>query len=260
VLLSRAVSAQSGAPDSLGSGIRGTVVSVAGGSPIAGVSVALAEANRTTTTTASGTFQLLGVRPGVYTLTVRRLGFGVSRSRIWIERGQVIDADIELIPQDGQQLAPVIVQADSAVHGSLERVQARMHARAGGTFFLQKTLDSARGTNVIDLLSRRASGVSMIRYPATGALLLASSRGVTSIVNVPRADPLDPRSPRACFCQVYLDGVRLYAPIGKVAPPDLSKYDAAAFAAIEFYPGPATTPQEYSGDGAMCGTLLLWSR
>ncbi len=42
--------------------------------------------------------------------------------------------------------------------------------------------------------------------------------------------------------------------------PDLSKYDAGGLEAVEFYPGPATTPPEFSGDGAVCGTLLLWTR
>ena len=81
-----------------------------------------------------------------------------------------------------------------------------------------------------------------------------------SILKVPRADPLDPTSPAACFCQVYLDGIRIYSPTGASPAPDLRQYDAGGLEAVEYYPGPATTPLEYGGDGAACGTLLLWTR
>jgi hypothetical protein len=76
----------------------------------------------------------------------------------------------------------------------------------------------------------------------------------------PSADPFDASSPKGCFCQVYVDGIRVFVPNGNTAAPDLSQYDAGTLEAVEYYAGPATTPLEYGGDGAACGTLLLWTR
>jgi hypothetical protein len=89
---------------------------------------------------------------------------------------------------------------------------------------------------VSDVLHKRARGARMVTWPAKGAILLASTRGAASIVKFPRADPFDASSPKGCFCQVYVDGIRLYPPNGNSAAPDLSHYDAGPLEAVESIP------------------------
>jgi hypothetical protein len=212
------------------------------------------------TTTGSGGYQILGIAAGTYVLTVRKIGFDPINVRITLRANQVIDADVELETARVQQLEGVTVRADSTLHGPMVQIAGRMRSSAGGVFLLRAELDSARGRPVSDLLRKRARGAHMVNYASKGAILLATARGANSILKMPQAEPGNPSSPMGCFCQVYLDGVRIYSPTGQSPAPDLQQYDAGTLEAVEYYPGPATTPLEYGGDGAACGTLLLWTR
>jgi hypothetical protein len=252
--------AQAAAPNAPTAGINGMVITSLGRKPLEGAVVSLTEAKRSVTTTSSGAYQILGVAPGSYALTVRKLGFDPINVRITLQASQVVDADMELEAATVQRLEGVTVRADSTLRGPMVQIANRMRYNAGGNFMLRAELDSARGRPVSDLLRKRARGAHLIFYASKGAMLLATSRGMISIEKVPRAEPGNPSSPIGCFCQVYLDGVRIYSPTGMSPAPDLGQYDAGSLEAVEYYPGPSTTPLEYGGDGAACGTLLLWTR
>ena len=254
----RSVAAQA-ASETPVAGIRGTVMERAGGAPIDGAVVTLAEASRSATSGRSGAFEMLGVAPGSYALSVRRLGFRPIAVRITIRAGEIIDADMELEAQ-AQAIEGITVRADSTLHGPMVQVANRMHSGGGGTYLLRAQLDSARGRPVSELLRARARGAHMVDWSAKGAVLIATARGVPGGKR-PKADPFDPLSPTGCFCQVYIDGIRVYSPTGGYSTtPDLRQFDAGILEAVEFYPGPAVTPPEFGGDAAMCGTLLLWTR
>jgi hypothetical protein len=255
VLVARAAGAQQGV-----TGIAGAVITSAGRVRVEGAVVSLIEARRSVTTTATGEYQLLGIAPGTYTLSVRKIGFGPIDARITLQAGQVVDADMELEVAKVQRLEGVTVRADSTLRGPMLQITERMKYNAGATFILRPQLDSARGRPVSELLRTRARGAHMVEWSAKGATLLATARGPASIMKFPQADAMDPTSPKGCFCQVYLDGIRIYTPNGNSPAPDLRQYDAGGLEAVEYYPGPATTPPEYGGEGASCGTLLLWTR
>jgi hypothetical protein len=227
--------------------------------PIADVEVTLVELQRAVHTDTSGAYRFANLPAGTYTIAARRMGYDGARARVVLQAGATLAVDIELAPI-AQRLEGVTVRADSAHTGLRFRIEQR--AIAGGALFFQETLDSARGTTVAMLLGTRARGAHLVKYGRTGALLVASSRGFSSISRkLPKADPSDATSPQGCFSQVYLDGVQLYSPGSDNQPvPDLGQFDAASLEAVEFYPGPATTPVEYGGTGAQCGTILLWSR
>jgi hypothetical protein len=226
--------------------------------PIGDVEITLVEAQRTAITDAAGSYRIADVLPGTYTLSARRLGYDGVRARVELRAGATLAADIELKPL-AQQLERVVVRTDSARTGLRHLIEARNVG--GAALFFRETLDSARGTSVADLVSRKARGVHLIRYSRTGGLLVASTRGAMSISRkLPMADPTDMTSPRACYAQIFLDGIRIYDPGSDFAVPDLSKFDAASLEALEVYPGPATTPAEYGGTGAQCGTVALWTR
>ncbi len=68
-----------------------------------------------------------------------------------------------------------------------------------------------------------------------------------------------------CYMQVFVDGNRVYAPDanggpGPHPPPDLSQILARDIVGVEVYRGAAETPLQFSGLGAACGTLVLWTR
>ncbi|MEO8334950.1 MAG: hypothetical protein ABI664_08260 [bacterium] len=47
---------------------------------------------------------------------------------------------------------------------------------------------------------------------------------------------------------------------GLVNRPDFNRFAVGEYAAVEFYPGDASLPLQYSNRGSDCGTLLLWTR
>jgi hypothetical protein len=139
-------------------------------------------------------------------------------------------------------------------------MEHRRSIHAGGTFITGAELDSAAGRSLPALLARKLPGAQITSYGRTGGALLSSGRGRTSGRQMPLADPIDPRSPRACYAQVYLDGMRIYSIKYGQAVPDLRDFPPESLAAVEYYAGDAQTPSEFAGEGAMCGTIVLWSK
>lgn len=69
-----------------------------------------------------------------------------------------------------------------------------------------------------------------------------------------------PPWPPACYMAVYLDGIRVWSPgSGFPSPYDLNQHSVASLEGIEVYTG-ADTPTQFSGTGAECGTIVLWTR
>ncbi|MDB4906062.1 MAG: hypothetical protein JWO05_846 [Gemmatimonadetes bacterium] len=251
--------AQSGSVSAGLASFAGSVLAEGTRERLDGATVTLVELDRSTTSDAKGAFFLSGLPTGDYHLVVHRLGFDPLRVRVRLEADHRLEADIELTRNAPVVLDPL--QVNAAVDRQLGDI-LRRRATAQGTVFLRDELDSLRGTSVGELLRREAKGAKLIRYARTGALLVATGRGMGTISLLPLADPNDSRSPRACFAQVIVDGVRIYAPdaVNRFAVPNLDQYDAATLEAVEFYAGPATTPPEFVGAGAQCGTLMLWTR
>jgi hypothetical protein len=221
----------------------------------------LAGTDHAVVSTAGGEFTLAGLPPGRRQLNVHKLGFAPIEAWIDLAPSRTLFVDLELLATRSlARLDTVRVRAESVHVGTMKGVYERKATSAGGVFILGAELDSARGTLLPMLIAKRVRGTKIITYEANSALLLASGRGITSLTKLPRADPQSPSSPAACYSAIYLDGVRLYSPGDGIPVPDLSRYDIGSLAAVEFYPGPATTPLEYGGTGANCGTLLLWTK
>ncbi|MEP6989674.1 MAG: carboxypeptidase regulatory-like domain-containing protein [bacterium] len=226
---------------------------------LAGATVTLVEANRVATTDQQGAFRFDGLASGDIHLVVQKMGYRPLRTVVHMDSTRRLDAELELERLLPSELAPVVVEA-TPDRQTIDILRRR--ASGQGTFFLRDVLDSLQGVSVGELLREKGRGAKMIRYTRTGALLLASGRGFGTISLLPLADPHDSRSPRACYAQVVVDGIRIYAPdaVNQFAPPDLDQFDSARLDAVEFYAGPASTPAEFAGVGAQCGTLVLWTR
>jgi hypothetical protein len=254
--------AKTGAQAPSAQGVSGTVVADAGGRPLARATVVLREIGRTTDTDSLGAFRLLDVPAGTYTLVAQHLGFGVASARVSVDAGKVLDVEIAMIVAVAQELPGVRVTADSQRWGKLAAFERRRQAQTGGKFLQQAELDSAKGRVLSEVLQSKLVSATIVLYPRTGAELVASRRGMGTVTQLPRADPFDNGSPTACFSQVFLDGVQIYAPaVNTTSPvPDMRRIRPETLAAVEYYSGPAVTPPEFGGTGAACGTIVLWTR
>lgn len=254
------VFAQSTSPDSLRTAMRGIVITAIGDHSVEGAVVTLVEASLSVTTDKAGAYQFAGIVPGTYTVRVRKMGYSPLDARITISANATLEADLELEQALAQPLPEVSVRASPVRSDLTGGLADRMRFNANGIFLVGAQLDSARGTPLYELLLRRVRGVNIVSYVQTNQHLLATGRGLTSLTQVPKADPRDRKSPSACYSQIWLDGVRIYAPGENQVVPDLGAFDVGALQAIEFYSGPSSTPAQFGGSGAACGTLLIWTR
>ena len=63
-----------------------------------------------------------------------------------------------------------------------------------------------------------------------------------------------------CPMQIVLDGLSIYKPGAAGSPPSIDLWSVVNLDAIEVYRGASTTPVQYAGKGAGCGTVVLWTR
>jgi hypothetical protein len=242
--------------------VAGTVTVMGSDRPLAGVSILIDELQHTATSDSAGRFRIIGVPAGDRTLTARRIGFGSVTARIAVTAGSEVGVDVELQASTVQQLGEVKVTADSQRFvGRLAGMEHRRSINAGGTFITSAELDSMADRSLPYVLARKLSGAQLTMNGRNGAMLLSSGRGRTSGRTLPPADPYDPKSPRGCWAQVYLDGVRIYSiKHGGMPVPDLRDYRVETLSAIEYYAGEAQTPSEFAGEGAACGTIVIWTK
>jgi hypothetical protein len=196
-------------------------------------------------------------------LTFRRIGYESASVRIAVGAGGEVTADVDLNPSVPAQLEEVHVVAESPPRGKLAGMEHRRSIQAGGTFITSVELDSAAsaGRSLPFVLARKLPGAQITLYGRTGGALLSSGRGRMSGRQLPPADPVDPKSPRGCWAQVYLDGMRIYTTkYGGMAVPDLRDIPVESLAGVEYYAGDAQTPSEFAGEGAVCGTIVFWTK
>ena len=253
---------QAGAQERLGT-IAGVVTVMGSDRPISGATATLEESRHGATSDSTGRYRIVGVPPGEYVLTVRRIGFESVSARITMGAGTEVSADVDLNPSAPVQLERVNVVAEAQPRGKLAAMEHRRSIQAGGTFITSVELDSAvaAGRTLPFLLARKLPGAQFTMYARTGGALLSSGRGRTSGRALPPADPVDPKSPRACWAQVYLDGMRIYSTKNAgMAVPDLRDIPLESLAGVEYYAGDAQTPSEFAGEGAVCGTIVFWTK
>ena len=249
-----------GAPLSLG--VSGIVVSEPDSVPIESAVVTLRGVSRNAITDSKGVFRFLGVPSGIYQLTVQRIGFGPATATVTLDTLRMLDVEISLPRSAPHTLAEVRVLATARPLGKLVAFEQRRLSGNPGVFLQQSALEAEAGRQLSDVVRLRLTSARIILYRRTGAELIASGRGMGSITQHPRADPAYINSPTACFAQVFLDGVRIYAPSvsSPIGPPDLRRMRPETLMALEFYSGGAATPAEFGGLDTSCGTLVLWTR
>ncbi len=236
--------------------LRGHVVDTTG-ADLAGVDVIVAEAGRRATTDSRGRYTVTDVPSGRFEIVFRRLGYApFMMFRSFMGDTGTTVVDIQLAAE-----AVVLPEVETKARGPAEvPVKLREWARrrefnVGGKFWddsLLRTLEHRRLPEVLQGIS----GVRIIR--GMGKRFLATGGGRAG--SGPRSSggrPIDPRLPKACYAEIYLDGVRLgFA--GE--PPNLDDMPIHQIAAIELYRSLSEMPVEFGGRGSECGVLAIWTR
>jgi hypothetical protein len=189
----------------------------------------------------------LGRIPAGYrTVAVRRLGYAPLSTRLLFSGSDTLEADFQLEEQ-AKTLAPVAITSTADTYGLNSEFLRRRSVSAGGTFLTRKDFEKDDAQPLGDILAARIPNANIVFDPRTGRRSLASRRlaGMSKV----------------CYSQVILDGIRIFAPPADMTqPPDIDSFLPEHVAAIEYYPGPATTPPEFGGTGASCATIVIWSR
>ena len=244
--------------------IVGTVTDSAG-APLAGVELTLAAADsdRMRVSDEQGRFAPIAVPRGAdtaHTVSARKLGYGFARQSVSLGDVDTLTLEIVLPKLRGVTvLAPVTV-LDRKVPSYLAHFER--NRRSYGFFLTPEQMRAfPRDAALGDVVAARWPGAAVTRY--LGNVWMQQKRGVTGDpIHTTPGDPADQYSPRGCWTQLIVDGVRVYSARfnrGDKAP-DLNFYRAGHVAAVEFYPNATTTPPEYGGAMADCGTLVIWTR
>jgi hypothetical protein len=165
------------------------------GAPLAGVQVTAVDVDtdvrRMTVTTESGRFRLLGLDPGHYTVTVRRVGYSPARQRVHLVVGQSARISFVIEPQ------PVTLDA---VHVEAESPAAELRRSSVSFPVLEQEIRELpfNSRNVMELAAV-APGIRAFR-----ALPRPQGRSVTAL-------PSAGAFPEGGFTNLYVDGVSMKA-------------------------------------------------
>lgn len=193
-------------------------------------------------TSDDGAFIFNSVAPGVYAISVLRVGYATSRDTLTVGGEDTTRVQIVL---RAVELDTVRVAATNSRIAAFEE----RRLRGGGYYVSRAELERAGGKNMGDVL-RRVPGLR-IMTDGTG-------RGELYAVNARGAITLRGANPK-CYVQVYIDDVPVFSG-GPQPPYNLKQLTAEEVEAIEFYQGGASVPAQYNRTGSACGVLLLWTR
>ncbi len=215
---------------------------------LAGVEIRAPALSRSWYTGVDGSVDLSSLGDSTSALIVRSIGYAPQIVQ-WTGRGvEGVSGDV-VLERSVTTLSEVSVNA--AAFGS-SRMRSFEERRARGTgFFMDREQLAKREGSPLSSVMATASGMRVERS-RDGRVYLAATRS--------RA-----LGGKACYPQIYLDGVRVWSPgdpgpRGDSQPPSIESFAVVGLEAIEVYDGPASTPIQYGGLGASCGTVLLWSR
>lgn len=212
------------------------VVRDTAGVAVPGADVAIVALHRLTRSDDSGVFVLREVPAGTHVLAVRRLGFD-PRSVTVVVRAPRADTLVVVL-----HMQPVMLPGLTVSERDMRRRIAiedfyRRRARGPGTFVTRDEIEARHAGRVTDAL-REVPGIQFVRV-----------RGVTGVRFMNSAIQR-----RDCVPQVWLDGAR-------VDNVELDELPVSDVEGIEIYPGPSTTPAQFSpGAISSCGTIVIWSR
>ena len=213
------------------SSVAGTVVG-ADGAPLEGAQVYLVGTTRSAKVDYKGNFRLGGLPAGTQTVEVRLLSYQPRRYTVNLAPQK--EAHLAaVLGQRAQVLDPVVItgKETSGIPGFDERAK-----NGQGTYFTQKQIQDANSNAITDLF-RRVPGMTVLSVD--NQYLVVSTRASATCKSA----------------QWYVDGAP-YDPMGENID---EMFRPTEVQAIEVYSSAVTTPIEYQGGRAACGTILIWT-
>lgn len=204
---------------------------------LAGVEVVIQSLDKKATTDTAGRFTVGGLAHGVHIILVRSIGYQPIRLQAYLVTNDTLEVELT-IRKSIVELAPLEVTASAVPPGLREFEERRQLGMGEYIDWTRLRKEEFRRTS--DMF-RGISGVR-ITYDRSGQAILTSARG------------------GGCAMQVVLDGISIYKGGQAGGPPSIDLWSIANLDAIEVYAGSSTTPLQYSGRGAGCGTVVLWTR
>lgn len=197
--------------------------------PIGGATVVVAGTQVATTTDSSGHFALTGLGSGVYTLTIRAVGYAPRTWRLALQPRQLLPYffELDLLPY---QLPEVVVKAKGP--SRFADFEQRRHSGMG-YFLTREQIERRDPTNLIDML--------------------VMVRGVEQVCTTNDCVAKMVRSPPGCYPQYFLDGNESTTYFARHTPPrDIQ--------GVEIYRGASETPGEFLGSNSGCGVIAIWTK
>jgi hypothetical protein len=223
--------------------------------PLAGAEISIPRLNLEARADSLGRFLFSGIPKGVYRITIRRIGYNSFSFDGRFSGSDTLAADFALTAAP-PALDTVNVIAGANVHGKFLEFEDR-RAHGGGAFLTQADIEKQKDRQLGEIVSR-LPGVRISRYGAESAV--ASSRWLGGQSR--GGDSMDRRkgAPRACYSQIYIDNVRVFASGVGEALFNINSIPPATIQGIEYYASRDATPVQYASDRAECGTMLIWTR
>ncbi len=241
--------------------IAGRVVSKASTAPITGAELLLAPGNRRLLSDSAGRFRFDQVTPGNVTLIVRLIGFIPDSSYLEVRSNEDVDVVVEL-RQSAQPLDTVKVagREQTLARGKLAGFYERKKFGIG-RFIESDIFEKEQYRQLGDVITSRAAGTRLVRARLGSTVWIATARQAgTSTAGLDPTDRLKGADPRACYPDVWLDGVNVYS-YGRGMPLfDVNLIGTNNVSAVEVYAGASQTPSQYAKTGAICGVVLVWTK
>ncbi len=230
------------------------------GVAIEGAQVVLREAGLSARTDSTGAFTIRRIPPGTYHVTLRRPGFGPISGTARFAPGDSVNFRFRM-----RRLVASLDTVRIDTSGMTSIWQAgfeRRRADGFGTFLTSTDLDPRAGTPLGDIIKSKVSGLELVRW--SGRLSAYGTHTPKFPCGPPFGNPCAGANggwPDACYMQVFVDGTQrfYYAADNSHEPFDLNSFKPGEIAAIEVYVSAAETPLQFSGPGAACGTIVLWT-
>jgi hypothetical protein len=236
-------------------GISGLVVVDSSNEPIAGATVSVLDVGRTVFTNFDGEFRLPTVAPGRHVLDIRRIGYAPAHDSVLVPAsgGLTVTAQLNRLPV---LLDSVSVRAARPTSSYLDEFYSRRKMGLGHFIDSVELRKAGDNRGFATYIAGRIPGLRVkLKKGAGDVTYLTSSRAQCS----GRAFTCNGMT--ACPISLYVDGLPVFVPnYTGGGPPDLDDYRLEEYAAVEFYAGGATVPEQYNVTGSSCGVMLLWRR
>ena len=235
-----------------GSVLAGKVVEEVSTRVLGGAEVSIRGLARVVRTDSTGLFAIDGIPAGQQEILVRHPGYEPLSVTIAFTGADTL---ARLFVLDHTRI-PLTASADSVdITSDKYRDFRRRRARGMGLFLVHDDFANLYDRPLSDVL-RRFPGIVFERNQRNPGVAVASARGVTSMFARDGDDGYAP----ACYLQLFIDGIRIFAPNNGQNPVDINNWRTDDIEAIEYFPSPDRTPPELGGTGSACGTLSLWLR